>query len=66
MRPMTLWEAGFGAGTVSWSALVASGELPLVEPVGFGLRDWAEIIARGGWPATVGAQVDDALDWPGS
>lgn len=50
LRPMTLREAGVGAGGVSLAALFG-GEPPRCADPGLGVPDLAELVCRGGWPA---------------
>lgn len=62
MRPMSLFEAGHSDGTVSLGDLMAGQPVAAVDP-GVGLADVAEWIVRGGWPATVGADLDSASQY---
>jgi predicted AAA+ superfamily ATPase len=56
MRPMTLFETGHSTGTVSLAALLA-GEPPRTEDPGLSVRDLADRITAGGWPAQHGRPV---------
>lgn len=60
MRPMSLAEMGYSSGDVSLSALLR-GETPRSHDQGLGIRQIAEIIAVGGWPALQTRGVDEAL-----
>lgn len=60
MRPMTLAEAGRSSGEVSLAALLA-GDAPRAGDPGLDIRDVAELVAVGGWPALLGRPVDAAL-----
>ena len=59
MRPMTLFESGHTNGAVSLAALLA-GEPPRSDDPGLTVRDIADRITAGGWPAQVGRSVADA------
>lgn len=59
MRPMTLFESGHTNGAVSLAALLA-GEPPRSDDPGMAVRDLADRIAAGGWPAQQGRRVADA------
>jgi len=59
MRPMTLFESGHTNGAVSLAALLA-GEPPRSDDPGLTVRDLADRITVGGWPAQVGRRVADA------
>lgn len=56
MRPMTLFESGFTNGAVSLEALM-QGEPPRSTDPGLTVRDLADRIAAGGWPAQHGQPV---------
>ncbi len=60
MRPMTLYEAGRSSAEVSLEALMA-GEDPRAGDPGLDVRDVAELVAVGGWPALLGRPVDAGL-----
>ena len=60
MRPMSLFESGHSAGTVSLAALLR-GERPRARDPGHSVRDLAERIAVGGWPALVGRDPAHAM-----
>lgn len=59
MRPMTLFESGHTNAGVSLSALLA-GESPRCDDPGLSVKDIAERVTAGGWPAQVGRPVADA------
>jgi len=59
MRPMTLFETGHTNGAVSLGDLLA-GEPPRSDGPGLSVRDLAERITVGGWPAQHGRRVTDA------
>ena len=59
MRPMTLFETGHTNGAISLAALLA-GEPARSDDPGLSVRDLAERIAAGGWPAQHGRRVADA------
>ncbi len=69
MRPMTLFDTGHTNGAISLAALLA-GEPARSEDPGLSVRDLAERIAAGGWPAQHGRRVADAAraarDRPGA
>jgi predicted AAA+ superfamily ATPase len=60
MRPMSLAESGHSTGDVSLAAVLA-GEDPRSGDSGLTIRDLAERIAVGGWPALLGRTPDQAL-----
>ena len=60
MRPMSLTEMGYSSGAVSLAGLL-DGETPHAGDQGLGIREIAEIIAVGGWPALQARTVDQAL-----
>ena len=63
MRPMSLWESKESKGTVSLSDLFDGGaEFPWDMNEDFTLNDVAFLICRGGWPISVLAQKDIALE----
>ena len=63
MRPMSLWESKESKGTVSLSDLFDGGaEFPWDMNEYFTLDDVAFLICRGGWPISVLAQRDIALE----
>ena len=63
MRPMSLWESKESKGTVSLSDLFDGGtEFPWNMNTDFTLDDVAFLICRGGWPISVLAQRDIALE----
>lgn len=59
MRPMTLFETGHTNGAVSLAAIMA-GEPARSDDPGLSVRDLADRIAAGGWPAQHGRRVGDA------
>ena len=59
MRPMTLYETGHTNGAISLAALLA-GEAPRSDDPGLSVRDLADRITVGGWPAHQGRRVPDA------
>ena len=61
MSTMTLWEAGLSTGEVSLSGLF-DGEFVSAPVDAARLTPVAEAICRGGWPALVGAPVEDSVD----
>lgn len=63
MRPMSLWESKESKGTVSLSNLFNGGaEFPYDMNADFTLDEVAFLICRGGWPISVLAQRDIALE----
>ena len=63
MRPMSLWESKESKGTVSLSNLFEGGaEFPCDMNTDFTLDDVAFLICRGGWPISVLAQREIALE----
>lgn len=52
MRPMTLFESGHSAGTVSLAGLFR-GQKPSVEAPLTAIEDLATFVVRGGWPGTL-------------
>lgn len=63
MRPMSLWESKESKGSVSLNDLFDGGEtFPWDMNVDFTLDDAAFLICRGGWPISVLAQRDIALE----
>ena len=63
MRPLSLWESKESKGTVSLSDLFDGGaEFPWDMNEDFTLDDVAFLICRGGWPISVLAQRDIALE----
>lgn len=61
MAPMTLHEAGHGTGAVSLAGLFA-GARPSSMGSPANLRDIAELVCRGGWPANLRRNLADALN----
>ncbi len=61
MRPMSLYESGDSNGTISLKDLF-EGKTDIESTSSLGIEDLAYLICRGGWPATIGMEKDDALD----
>ena len=63
MRPMTLWESKESKGTVSLRDLFEGGKnFPWDMNTDFTLDDVAFLLCRGGWPISVLAQRDIAIE----
>ena len=62
MLPMSLWESGESAGTVSLGNLFADRPLGPGKAIERSLSDVAYLICRGGWPQAVNLDGDVALD----
>lgn len=63
MRPMSLWESKESKGTVSLSDLFSGGgNFPWDTNADFSLDDVAFLICRGGWPISVLAPKDIAIE----
>lgn len=63
MRPMSLWESKESKGTVSLSDLFGGGEnFPWDMNTDFTLDDVAFLMCRGGWPISVQAPKDIAIE----
>jgi len=60
MRPMSLAESGHSSKTVSLAALFAGAEVAAADP-GLDIRDIAERLVIGGWPALVRRAPADAI-----
>jgi hypothetical protein len=60
MRPMSLAESGHSSGAVSLASLFAGGEASAADP-GLDVRDIAERIVIGGWPALMRRDPADAM-----
>ncbi len=60
MRPMSLFETGHSAGSVSLTELLEGKVSPSADP-GLTVADLAEEIARGGWPGLRRRGVPDGL-----
>lgn len=60
MRPMTLAEMGHSSGDISLDALLRGGPIRAGDP-GLDIRDIAELVSVGGWPALRGRTVNEAL-----
>ena len=59
MRPMSLFESGESTGAISLAALLAGKKLKAA-PAAHDLARVAELLCRGGWPATLTRTTDDA------
>lgn len=63
MRPMTLWESRESNGKISLASLFEGGtDYPLDMNAEFTLEDVAFLLCRGGWPISVQAPRDIALE----
>ena len=63
MRPMSLWESKDSKGPISLSGLFNAGAaIPWDVNADFSLADVAYLICRGGWPISVLAQREIAVD----
>lgn len=63
MRPMSLWESKESKGTVSLSDLFSGGkDFPWDMNTDFTLDDVAFLMCRGGWPISVQAPKDIAIE----
>lgn len=62
MRPMSLWESGESAGTVSLGELFSGESVKSGKAIDYALKDVAYLICRGGWPQSVNQGGDLALD----
>lgn len=64
MRPMSLWESQESKGSVSLSALFdgKEDEFPWDMNQDFSLEDVASLLCRGGWPISVRAPRDIAME----
>lgn len=63
MRPMSLWESKESKGTVSLSELFKGGKpIPWDLNQDFSLSDVAHLICRGGWPISVLAPKEIAIE----
>lgn len=60
MRPMSLAESGHSSKTVSLAALFAGADVAAADP-GLDIRDIAERLVIGGWPALVRRAPADAM-----
>lgn len=60
MRPMSLFESGESSGSVSLKGLF-TGIAQRSARHGLGLKDYAFLTARGGWPEAVASERDAAL-----
>lgn len=62
MRPMSLFESKDSKGTVSLSSLFDKNPIALDMNENYGLRDTAFLLCRGGWPLSIQAEKEVALD----
>lgn len=63
MRPMTLWESNESTGEVSFTDLFdRKDNYPWISGTDASLRDIAFLLCRGGWPISVRAPKDIALE----
>ncbi len=63
MRPMTLWESKESSGAVSLKALFeGNNDFPFITNDSFTLCDSAFLLCRGGWPISVQAPREIALE----
>lgn len=62
MRPMSLLESGLSDGSVSLAGLF-DGECP-ASPSSTSALELARAVCRGGWPASLGSDIDEAMDLP--
>jgi uncharacterized protein len=60
MRPMSLFESGLSDGSISLGGLLG-GDSATADDRGLALRDIAEAIVRGGWPALQGVPIEAAM-----
>ena len=65
MRPMTLLETGLSTGEVSLNGLFES-PVGYVEQTPVSLADLVETACRGGWPASIGLDVEAAQEYAAS
>ncbi len=62
MRPMSLYESKDSNGTVSLENLFNNSTSFEASSCDLGLRDYAYLLCRGGWPAALDLDKDDALE----
>ncbi len=62
MRTMSLFESGDGNGRISLGALFENPDNFTATSCPLGLRDYAYLLCRGGWPEALGLERDDALE----
>lgn len=60
MRPMSWSEMGYSSGDVSLAALLRGEQVRAPDP-GIDIRQIADVVTVGGWPALQGRTVNDAL-----
>ncbi len=63
MRPLSLFESGMSDGSVSFAGLF-DGECPTA-PSSTSALELAEAVCRGGWPASLDVESDEAAGLPG-
>jgi len=61
MRPMSLWESGHSGGQVSWQD-IRQGKPIRATASPWPLASIAATVVRGGWPATIGLDTEDARE----
>ena len=61
MRPMSLFESGESNGTISLKELF-DGKMDIASISETDIEDLAFAICRGGWPAAIGMEQEDALE----
>lgn len=62
MRPMSLYESLHSTGEVSMAGLFDGNRVAALDP-GLTVPELIDRIVVGGWPALIGASVDDASEW---
>ena len=62
MRTMSLYESRDGNGTVSLETLFENPDDFVPSQCSLGLRDYAYLLCRGGWPSAIGMDREDALE----
>ncbi|MCR4693556.1 MAG: DUF4143 domain-containing protein [Firmicutes bacterium] len=63
MRPMSLYESGHSSGTISLEELCNNNMIPAMTGE-VDLKDLADYIVRGGWPANLDAPIEEAVLLP--
>jgi hypothetical protein len=61
MRPMSLYESGDSTGKISLSKLFETPNMPIAAEATADLKKIAYLACRGGWPASVSLQEEDAI-----
>ena len=64
MHPMSLYESGDSSGAVSLAEVCAGKDLPVHASPPPSLEDLARLVLRGGWPASVGKSLRQAIQVP--